>query len=410
MSRIKRNFLFLQGPSTPFFAKLADRLKTDGHSVFRINFSAGDALHWGLRPARNYRGDLAELRDVLDDKYRKFDITDQVLFGDRRPVHQPALNHGKVCEVRTHVFEEGYFRPHWVTLERDGVNGHSLLPRDPDWFRDVDKTLQAHVNTVPFQSSFQVRAVHDVLYHVAGALNPLLFSGYQTHASITAPLEYAAYVKRFSMLKLIREREHRRARALMESGTPYYVLPLQLNSDVQIRVHSRFADMREVIECVLESFARQAPGAAKIVIKNHPLDMGLMNFNKIIRDCERRLSIEGRVVYLEDGNLVALVRRCQGVVTVNSTAGIVAIEEGKPTVTLSDPIYNLPGLTCQMSLDDFWSQAHMPDAEFFARFRRVLMAATQINGGFYSGSGMALAAENSCRVLTAERSPLEELL
>ncbi|MCW2312499.1 capsule biosynthesis protein [Rhodoferax antarcticus] len=410
MSRAKRNFLFLQGPSTPFFAKLADRLKTDGHRVFRINFSAGDALHWGLRSARNYRGGLADLRNVLDEKYRKFDITDQVLFGDMRPVHQPALAQGKVCEVRTHVFEEGYFRPHWVTLERDGVNSHSLLPRDPEWFRDVGTTLQAPGNVVPFQSSFQVRAMHDVLYHVAGALNPVLFSGYQTHAPITAPLEYAAYLKRFSMLKLIREREHRRAKDLVASGVPYYVLPLQLNTDVQIRVHSRFADMREVIEHVLESFARSAPGAAKIVIKNHPLDMGLMNFNKIIRDCERQLAIEGRVVYLEDGNLVALVRRSQGVVTVNSTAGMVALEEGRPTLTLSDPIYNLPGLTCQMSLDDFWRRAHNPDAELFARFRRVLMAATQVNGGFYCRSGIGLAAENSSRVLTAERSPLEVLL
>ena len=409
MNAAKRNFLLLQGPSTPFFGRLADRLQADGHRVFRLNFCAGDAVHWGRRPARNFRGNLAELRDVLDEKYRKYDITDQVLFGDRRPVHQPALEHGKVCQVRTHVFEEGYFRPYWVTLERDGVNGHSLLPRDPDWYQEVGKSLLADGETVPFQSSFQVRAGHDVLYHVAGALNPLLFSGYRTHAPVRAPLEYAAYVKRFSMLKLIRARELRRSHALMESAVGYYVLPLQLNSDVQIRVHSRFADMREVIEHVLESFARHAPGATKIVIKNHPLDMGLMNFGKIIRDCERRLAIEGRVVYLEDGNLVALVRRSLGLVTVNSTAGIVAIEEGQPTLTLSDPIYNLPGLTCQMSLDDFWRHGQKPDAELFTRFRRVLMAATQVNGGFYSRSGIDLATANSCRVLTAERSPLEEL-
>jgi capsular polysaccharide export protein len=132
-----RSFLFLQGVCSPFFARLADRLKGDGHRVFKINFNAGDCAYWGARPASNYRGAVSELGDFLNDTYQRYGITDQILFGDSRPVHRPAVNHGEVFGVRTHVFEEGYFRPFWLTLEREGVNGHSLLPRDPDWFREV---------------------------------------------------------------------------------------------------------------------------------------------------------------------------------------------------------------------------------------------------------------------------------
>jgi capsular polysaccharide export protein len=54
---------------------------------------------------------------------------------------------------------------------------------------------------------------------------------------------------------------------------PYYLLPLQLNSDAQIRDHCRFDDMNGVMEFVLESFATHAAGDARLVIKNHPLDM-----------------------------------------------------------------------------------------------------------------------------------------
>ncbi|WP_458339329.1 capsular polysaccharide export protein, LipB/KpsS family, partial [Bordetella pertussis] len=57
--------------------------------------------------------------------------------------------------VRVHVFEEGYFRPHWVTLERGGVNAHSS--------------------------------------HACNAWNPLLFPRYRTHAPHGAAREYAAY-------------------------------------------------------------------------------------------------------------------------------------------------------------------------------------------------------------------------
>ncbi len=406
---MKRSFLFLQGPCTPFFARLADRLRAEGHAVHRIHFCAGDVAYWGLRPAVFFRAPIERLRDFLDETYRRHGITDQILFGDRRPVHRPAVEHGEFCGVRTHVFEEGYFRPCWVTLEREGVNGHSLLPRDPDWFRQACKQVGGTEGTVPFRSPFRIRAAHDVAYHLAGVLNPLLFPRYRTHAPVTAPVEYLGYLKRFSLLRLVRPREHARVRSLMASGKPYFLLPLQLNSDAQIRDHSRFKHMGEVIGYVLESFARHAPGDACLAIKNHPLDMGLMDYRRIVRDCERRFGLTGRTVYLEDGDLTALVRNARGVVTVNSTVGIVALEQGTPTLSLSDPIYNLPGLTFQGVLEDFWQTPVPPDAEFFDCFRRVVMQATQVNGGFYCKKGIALAVENSARILTAERSPLEDL-
>lgn len=407
---MQRSFLFLQGPCTPFFPRLADRLNAEGHAVHRINFCAGDTLYWGPRKSWRFGRDIGLLRGFLDEKYLRHGITDQILFGDRRPVHRPALEHGEACGVRTHVFEEGYFRPYWVTLEREGVNGHSLLPRDPDWFRETGARLDDGPVPVVFYSPFHKRAIHDVVYHVAGLANPLLFPRYRTHAGVTTPVEYAGYLRRFAMLRLIRAREQRRALEIAGAGTPYYVLPLQLNTDAQIRDHSRFEHLGEVIDYVLESFARHAPTDSKIIVKNHPLDQGLMNFKRIIQVCERRFDILGRVEYLEEGDLLALVANSRGVVTVNSTVGILALEQGTPTHTLSDPIYNLPGLTCQRPLDEFWHGGESPDRELFACFRRCVMHATQINGGFYCSSSIALAVENSARVLCAERSPLEMLL
>ncbi len=378
--------------------------------MHRVNFCAGDVLYWLRENAHSFRGYIEDLPAFFGALYRRFGITDQVLFGDRRPVHRPAIEHGQAFGVRTHVFEEGYFRPWWVTLEREGVNGHSLLPRDPDWFAEVGRWLPEPSQPVAFHSPFYKRAFHDVAYHVAGLGNPLGFPRYRTHAGVTAPMEYAGYVRRFARLSLIRKQEQRRALEIAAAGIPYYLLPLQLNTDAQIRDHSRFEHMGEVIEYVLESFARHAPPEAKIVIKNHPLDSGLMNFERIIRNCERRFGIRGRVEYLEEGDLMALVANASGVVTVNSTVGMIALEQGTPTHTLSDPIYNLPGLTCQLPLDAFWRSGVPPDRDFFGRFRRCVMHATQINGGFYCSTGMALAVENSARVLSADRSPLESLL
>ncbi len=409
MSR-KRSFLFLQGVCTPFFARLADRLKADGHRVFKINFNAGDLAYWGGRSCWNYRRPISELRDFLDNKYRQFGITDQILFGDRRPVHRPAVDHAEVCGVRTHVFEEGYFRPYWVTLEREGVNGHSLLPRDPDWFRDVGARLPDYGNGQPFQSSFKIRAAYDVAYHTVGFWNPLLFPRYRTHAPMTAAVEYFGYAIRLPMLRFHKSRDNALVNDLVRTSTPFFFLPLQLGSDAQIRDHSRFDDMVGVMEFVMESFTLHAPVETRLVIKNHPLDEGLVNYPGIIRGLLARWGLEGRVDYMETGDLNALLRHAQGMVTVNSTVGSLALGLNCPTIALSDPIYNLPGLTFQGGLDDFWRARPLPDAELFRRFRNTVIHTTQVNGGFYCRKGIDLAVENSRRMLEPERSPLEELL
>lgn len=409
MSRV-RSFLFLQGVCSPFFARLADRLKDDGHRVFKINFNAGDFAYWCGRPAWNFRGRVSELRDFLDEKYRKFGITDQILFGDRRPVHRPAVSHGEACGIRSHIFEEGYFRPYWVTLEREGVNGHSLLPRDPDWFREVGARLPDYSDGQSFRSSFKIRAAFDVAYHAAGFWNPLFFPYYRTHAPVIAAVEYLGYASRLPMLRFHKSRDSALVDRLVLAATPFFLLPLQLGSDAQIRDHSRFDDMAEVMEFVMESFACHAPVEARLVIKNHPLDMGLVNYPAVIRDLSNRFGLAGRVDYMETGDLDILLRAAKGTVTVNSTVGAHSLGLGCPTIALSDPIYNLPGLTFQGGLNDFWQERTLPDAELFRRFRNTVIHTTQVNGGFYSRQGIVLAVENCRRMLESECSPLEELL
>ncbi|UCV20765.1 capsular biosynthesis protein [Ferribacterium limneticum] len=406
----KRNFLFLQGVCSPFFSRLAERLMADGHNVLKVNFNAGDLAYWSGGNSISFRGRPQDLRDFLDALFHRHGISDQVLFGDQRPIHRPAVEHADALGIRTHVFEEGYFRPHWVTLEREGVNGHSLLPRDPEWFWAVGGELGADELVVPFASPFSVRAAHDVAYHVAGLANPLLFPRYRTHSPISAPVEYLGYIRRFSLLRLWKRWDAELIADLLANKAAYYVLPLQLNSDAQIRDHSRFESMAEVIEFVIESFARHALVQSRLVIKNHPLDMGLTGYGKVISRLAKEYDVVGRVDYLESGDLDLLVRHARGLVTVNSTVGSVSLGLNCPTVTLSDPIYNLPGLTFQGVLDDFWQEGEAPNSELFQRFRKVVIHATQVNGGFYCRKGIELAVQNSRAILEGEISPLEALI
>jgi len=400
----------LQGVCSPFFSRLADRLVADGHCVSKINFNGGDCVYWGNRPAWLFRWRLEELVPFLEERYRSAGVTDIILFGDRRPVHRPAIELAKKHGIRVHVFEEGYFRPYWVTLERDGVNALSLLPRDPDWYRRTGRLLAGTQQFETFRTQFLTRAMHAVLYRLGCSANPVLFPGYRTHAPFIAPVMFAGYVKRFALKPWHQKRDNAAITALIESRTPYYLLPLQLNSDAQIRDHSNFAHMSDVLEFAMESFALHAPPDSLLVVKNHPLDMGLVNYPRVIRKLEKRFDIAGRVAYLETGNLELLVRHARGSVTVNSTAGSVALQYNCPTIALSNSIYNLPGLTFQGTLDQFWQATTPPDEELFRCFKSVVLRTCQVNGSFYCTRGIQLAVENSLTSLTAVRSPLEELL
>ena len=406
----KRKFLFLQGVNSPFFPRLADRLEADGHRVFRINFNVGDSIYWGSRPAWAFRGALETLPDFLQEKIVQNGISDIVLFGDRRPIHLPAIALAKQRGVRVHVFEEGYFRPHWVTLERTGVNANSLLPRDPAWYRDVGAALPDYGEGQAFAASFGSRARYDMIYHAFNFWNPLLFPRYRTHRPLISAIEYLGWGRRFSLMPMYESRDRRIIANLMGSAQPFYLLPLQLDSDAQIRDHSPFNNMAEVIELAMNSFAHHAARDARLVIKNHPLDTGFVNFRRLIERLAAQLKLQGRVDYLESGNLDLLLSRARGLVTVNSTVGLSSLTFECPTMTLSDPIYNLPGLTFAGQLDEFWQQATPPDTVLFRCFRNSVIRATQINGGFYSPAGIAMAVANSAPVMCAERSPLEMML
>lgn len=403
-----RSFLFLQGLATPFFTRLADRLRAEGNAVHRINFCAGDAAFWGKRRAWHFRHGLGGLTAFLESRFQGHRFSDVILFGDQRPVHRVAMGVSRAFGARVHVFEEGYVRPNWITCERGGVNGHSALPRDPRWYLAVNAALPDHGEGKPVRVPLHVRAVQDVAYRVANALNPVTYPSYRTHRPRHAAVEYAGWTRRFAQLPVRQRSERKLIHRVLGAEPSLFVLPLQLNGDAQIVHHSPFRHMGEVIDLVLTSFARHAPPGAEILIKNHPLDTGLFPYRRHIARLAMALDLRERVHYVESGHLPTLFEQATGVVVVNSTVGLSALHQGRSTKVLATAIYDLPGLTSRAELDAFWRDPEPPDPVLFRAFRNTVIHATQVNGDFFTREGIAMAVSGCGRML-AERSPLEDL-
>ncbi len=181
------------------------------------------------------------------------------------------------------------------------------------------------------------------------------------------------------------------ASRLVTSPEPYFIALLQRAGDSQLWQHSNYTNESFAAE-VISSFSRHAPPNARLVFKLHPLDPGLVDYERVVKELAVEHAVTDRVIFLDGGNLNALAHGARGAVTINSTAGLATIGFGCPTKVLGRAVYDIEGLTDRKPLNQFWNDSQPPDADLFLRFRHVMMERTQINGAFYTPAGMRMAA------------------
>lgn len=386
-----RAFLFLQGPPGPLLHQFATALRERGVKVERINICAGDEIDWP-EEATNFRGRFRDWPRFCDNFLREHQITDILLFGDCRPYHVSARRMAALRGVRTYVLEEGYLRPHWMTLELDGVNGYSRLTRNKEWVIEQAKALPPEPFLPPITATFRRRVRDTARHYIAVHAGRLAYPHYRTHRPGSALLEGIGWGWKY----LMRGLRARQADAVLKrlDGKPFFLLPLQLSGDYQIRNHSPFPDMLAAASFVMESFARHGPQDAHLLIKKHPFDTSLLNWRLHIDRQSRRLGIRQRVHFIDGGQLDQLAADTAGMVCVNSTSATLALAAGRPVCTLGEAIYNVPGLTFSRHLDEFWTDPTPPEPGLYGAFRRVLVDRCLVRGGVASESAVQTLIES----------------
>jgi capsular polysaccharide export protein len=381
----RRAFLFLQGPPGPMLHDLATAMRERGMKVERINICAGDAVDWP-EAATDFRGRFRDWPVFFDNFLREHQITDILLFGDCRPYHVSARGIAALRGIRTYVLEEGYLRPHWMTLELDGVNGHSRLARNKEWLIEQASALPPEPFLPPITANFRRRVRDTARHYIAVHARRLAYPFYRTHRKGSAIMEAIGWGWKY-LVRGLRERQTNRVMNGLE-GRSYFLFPLQLSGDYQIRSHSPFPDMRGAAAYVMESFARHAPDDAHLLIKAHPFDTSLFNWRHFIDRRARQLAIRDRIHFIDGGDLNQLAADTTGMVCVNSTSATLALAAGTPVCTLGQAIYKVPGLTFARHLDEFWVDPVPPEPGLYGAFRRVLVDRCLVRGGIASESAV----------------------
>lgn len=382
----RRHTLILQGPMGWFFSDLAALLTEQGQHVTKVHFNGGDQLFWRHPGALRFTGRPEMLADWLRGLIQRQRIDAVVLFGQMRPVHCIAREVATALGVGVFVFEEGYLRPNYVTVERRGVNALSRLPRTASFY--AERNLPRQPPPKPTTQNIQRTALIAAAYGIAAlALRP--WYPHQIHHRslhpVTEPLRWARSYVRHLRYRFSEQGLHGKLTS-PDLSKRWFLVPLQVQSDSQITHHSPYTSIDAFITDVMASFAAHAPEDTGLVIKHHPMDRAYSDYQRHIQRTAARLKIAHRIVYLHDQHLPTLLDHTRGVITINSTVGLQALHHGAPVITLGESVYSVPGLVYRGALAEFWQAPGAVDQALYQRFRHHLIAHTQLNASFYAES------------------------
>ncbi len=387
-----RTVLLLQGPVGPLFDRIATWLVSRGARVHRVAFQGGDEFDAKTLDPLRFQGTLAEWPAFFGQLLDRLQPDCVVIFGQSRRYHQEALQLARGRAVPVVVTEEGYFRPGFVTMELDGVNGYSATLSHYVWkplaavpAAGGEKTAVAGAlqpDISPWH--FQKMAWHASQHYSALHRERRQYPHYQHHRKAD-PYFYAHYWVRSWTRKLARLSADRRLQEqLFTQARPYFFVPLQFDGDSQLTCHSPFNGNAAFIIRVMQSFAAQAPTDALLVFRQHPHARGGPGHGNLIATMAAELGISARVHHLVEGDTPDLAQHSAGVVVVNSTVGLQALERGAPLIVMVDALYKQRDLTFQGELEDFWNAAKPAHPATVVRFLGQVKNLTQAPASVYA--------------------------
>lgn len=366
-----------------FFDRLATWLMQQGAQVRRVAFQGGDVNDSQVLQPIAFRQSLQDWPGFFGQLLQDHAIDCVVLFGQSRHYHHAAIAQCKSQGLPVVVLEEGYFRPGYITMELGGVNGFSQTLARYIWHPERDAVpitpdiTPHHFQKMAWHASRHYQALWDARHQ---------FPHYQHHR-ISQPSYYAVYWIRSWLRKLMHLRPSRQLQQQLfarKAQTPYYFVPLQHDGDAQIVHHSDFADNAEFVMRVVHSFAQHAPAHSLLVFRQHPHVRGGPGHGELIAGLAQELGIAHRVHHMVEGDTPDLAQHSAGVVLINSTVGLQALERGAPLMVLGEALYKQPQLSFMGELDAFWQKARPACPAETQRFLAQIKNLTQAPVSVYA--------------------------
>ena len=288
----------------------------DQVTEYENNFYNPQNEIWKRNRLANYAKRCA---NAIANKIDANKVTDLIVWNGAPTLSQAAVQIAKQKGLRVWYMENGML-PKTLQLDPKGVNFNNCVTSIP-----VEKFLTYQLKPKQSQELSPTPKIwHNGLEMLGRYINKFGLWWFVTDI----------YWNRFIPDQVGKKLRSRRKDENVELPDKFILLPLQVQDDTQILMHSRFSGMEEVIE---ETVQAAKSLNYQLVIKEHPQDLGRVNYEEIKKKYPE-------VVWVRWIPIPELIKKADVVVTVNSSVGIEALLEKKPVVVLGDAFYNKPGV------------------------------------------------------------------
>lgn len=391
-----KQVLLLQGPVGLFFRKVSQVLRQEGHRTMHVCLTFPDYFWSGADDIRKFRGKRGEFNAYLDGILSSETIDYVLVMGCERFAHRVALAACAKRGIPVLCLEEGYIRPGFVTAEWMGNNRHSPIRElsDED-LRNEPEPADLERGT---ESRLNLLVISSILHFLLRAFGHVFFGRQLLHQKRRLISEGFYWLRNFARKNLGHGRNKRAIDNLLKSHPgKFYVLPLQVADDMQLVEAGMGWSNETLSKKTLISFSKHAPDDHQLLIKVHPFDRGHPSPRPALYKLACELGIAERVLVVDDGNLGKMTKLSSGMITINSTSGLMAIQNSIPLAVAGDTLYARRSLCFSIENDDdldkFWTQAKPAEPEIAAGFRRAVLNRSLLPGNFYSHRDSHLAAK-----------------
>ncbi|REJ15370.1 MAG: hypothetical protein C6W58_11440 [Bacillaceae bacterium] len=306
----------------------------------------------------NYKYDREELYNnikryinYLNDLHHTYKIDLIITWNDTFMFDRAAKQFAKCNNISLAMFEAGIFRPYTITIDSQGINYGNSVPQDPEFYKQIEfdeKKLeylfsdlmetdqnQLFSIRVPKLKKFYLKERIQDKLHVDFLkdeikLEIIFESLYQkVKKNITKKFNLWTLNDNFSSEKLPQK---------------FIFVPFQVHDDSQIILNSpKIKDMEQLVEIINKGVSKLNQNCKEkyyVIFKEHPADFGRVDYSELYQ----KYKDQDHLIFLKNGNTNELIRKCDLVITINSTVGIEALKSYKPVITLGNAYYNIEGI------------------------------------------------------------------
>lgn len=219
-------------------------------------------------------------------------------------------------DIKTFFFEHAYF-PKAIQMDSKGVNSNASFANLP--YEELLKFRYPKNEFIPLKDF----VFTDIKYKMAERYIYRLFDS-----------KYNSFIKQFINRKQNLTKAIKRFKSFeneivdIKEGEKYILFPLQVNSDTQIILNSKYSSMYEAIDNILPVLKKTE---FKIIIKEHPMEVEPVDYGKYADNKQ--------VFVVKKIDLDKFIKNAEFVVNINSSVGMQAVAKYKKVLLLGESFY-----------------------------------------------------------------------